>query len=463
MKNPFLRKVLILLSGTASAQLLSILVSPILTRIYSPEVFGLLAFYLGVISVLATISSFRYETAILMPKDDDEALKIAQFCFNILLINSFIVLVVFLTFKDYFFGSSQYIFFYKNYWVFPFGVFAVGLYQILNNLALRKQSFSAISQTKITQVISVLILQLIGSKFSSHFLIYGQAVGQTAGVYRLFLDRRKNYKREVRVQLDNITVLTKYSKFLKYSMPSALLNSLGGQLPAILLIYFFSPAMAGFYAITQRVLRAPMTLIGGVIANVFTAQSAEMINRNEKIDVFIENVILKLIAIVFFPMGGLFLLSPQLFPLVFGEEWAMAGIFAQWMIPWLTIVFITSPITLITEITAKNKNNLIFQVSLFASRLFGIGIGALNNSALISIASFSILSFICWLIYLTWLTKTYHVQYKNILKSVAVHSLIVLSLLGISYTLGPYYYLGIILFIIFYLLEIKRAFENVKI
>ena len=76
-QSTYARNVITLMTGTAFAQALPIAVSPILTRLYSPAEFGVFAMYLAVASILGVLVTGRYELAILIPKQDRDAIHIA--------------------------------------------------------------------------------------------------------------------------------------------------------------------------------------------------------------------------------------------------------------------------------------------------------------------------------------------------------------------------------------------------
>ena len=75
-KSEFSRNVLTLMTGTTIAQAIPIAISPILTRIYTPEDFGMFALYMSVASILSVVATGRYELAIMLPKKDEDAVNI---------------------------------------------------------------------------------------------------------------------------------------------------------------------------------------------------------------------------------------------------------------------------------------------------------------------------------------------------------------------------------------------------
>jgi O-antigen/teichoic acid export membrane protein len=75
-KSEFSRNVLTLMTGTTIAQAIPIAISPILTRIYTPEDFGVFALYMSVVSIVSVVATGRYELAIMLPKKDEDAINI---------------------------------------------------------------------------------------------------------------------------------------------------------------------------------------------------------------------------------------------------------------------------------------------------------------------------------------------------------------------------------------------------
>ena len=87
-QGSFARGAIVLSSGSAGAQLLLVLAAPILTRLYTPEDFGLLAIYTSLLALAGVISSLRYELAIPLPKEDEEAANTAVLCLGLIAISA---------------------------------------------------------------------------------------------------------------------------------------------------------------------------------------------------------------------------------------------------------------------------------------------------------------------------------------------------------------------------------------
>ena len=64
-------------AGTVVAQSIPILASPLLSRLYGPEAFGLQFLFMSLAAALAVIATCRLDLAMVMAADDDEANALA--------------------------------------------------------------------------------------------------------------------------------------------------------------------------------------------------------------------------------------------------------------------------------------------------------------------------------------------------------------------------------------------------
>ena len=145
-RSEFEKNVVKLISGTAVAQIISVLISPILTRLYTPEEFGIFTIIVSIYAMLALITGGRYEVAILLPKKKSDASNLMILALTINLAFSVLTLLVILL-LDYFWITNK-----LGIWFFliPFLVFLVGLVQILNAWFNRRKMYNEIAINKIS-------------------------------------------------------------------------------------------------------------------------------------------------------------------------------------------------------------------------------------------------------------------------------------------------------------------------
>ena len=400
-KGQFSRAVGLLAGGTAGAQVLMVVAAPLLTRLYSPEDFGLLAVYSALLALFSVNSSLRYQLAIPLPDNDEDASHIVALSLICVALVTFLCTVLAL------FSSNETAALLKaplltSYlWLLPIGVGAVGTYQVFNYWALRKKNYAAVAVTRIKQAVVTLIIQLIGCKFGAIALVAGQAGGQGVGSYSLAKQALGQLKfRRLRWK-GILDAAKRYRNFPYYSTWDAFFNTAGVHLPPLLFATLFSPSAAGLYALAHRVLAVPMSVIGDAVGKVFFSNAPEAL-RQGKLETMVMDVHSKLVIIAMPPVFILFVAGPELFAFVFGDRWQQAGEFARWMAPWLYLVFVTGPLTTLFAVLEKQLHGLWFQAALIFLRLAAVSIGAFYENLILTVILFSLASSFCWAALLLW-------------------------------------------------------------
>ncbi len=371
-KSEFNRHVLTLMTGTTIAQAIPIAISPILTRIYTPEDFGVFALFVAITSIFGSIANARYELAIMLPKKDEDAINIFALGFIITSIISLILLILVVLFHDYYVTllNNKSI----GVWLYfvPIAVFFTGLYNILNYFNNRKKYYKNIANATIIKSIITAVIQLsIGFlKGGVSGLISGQLISQMFANMRLFENILKDKLLISRISKVKIIALAKrYKDFPKFSMWAVLANTLSLHLANILISLFYSVATLGFYSLVQRVLGIPSALIGGSIGQVFFQEATKERQRTGKAINTYRNTVKKLIILGLPSFGILFFIVEDLFAFVFGEEWRIAGEYAKIMIFLFVIRFVSSPLAIIVSVFEKQKQALIINIILILTSI----------------------------------------------------------------------------------------------
>jgi O-antigen/teichoic acid export membrane protein len=361
---------MILMTGTTIAQAIPIAISPILTRIYTPEDFGIYAIFLAISAIFGSISNARYELAIMLPKKDEDAINI--FALGLILTSSIslLILVLIIIFIDYFvqtIGNED-----IRIWLYfvPVAIFFTGFYKLLNYFNNRKKYYKDIKNTIIIKSIVLAIVQLsIGFiKTGATGLISGQIISNIFANVKLLNNIIKDKFLLSKVSKLKILALAKrYKDFPKYSMWAGLFNTLSNNLINILIPTIFSLTTLGFYSLVNRVLGMPSNLVGGAIGQVFYQTATKEKQQTGKAINTFNSTIKKLLIIGIPSFGVLFFIVEDLFAFVFGEDWRVAGVYAQLLIPVFFVRFVVGPLSMLNMVFLKNKNGLIFQFILLFS------------------------------------------------------------------------------------------------
>ncbi|HIA12314.1 MAG TPA: hypothetical protein EYN69_09620 [Flavobacteriales bacterium] len=370
-KSEFIKNTLALFTGTVVAQAIPILISPLLTRIYDPQDFGLLAIYVSLSGLFGIIATGRYELAIVLPKENKDGLSLFALSIILALIIAALTLVLVALF------GTQIASWYKEpkieRWLvlIPVTVLFTGIYQALNYYATRKKSFANISVSKVTDsFLNSLVKLLVGIKtIGAGGLIIGNIMGQIAGsVVLIQTFWEKGILNQIVVERQNISVQArKYSDFLKINTIHAFADVLQTTLLIFFISSFFGSAVVGLYALTLRIIKVPAGFIGGSVSQVFYQKASEKYANEEEIKPIVIKMLgsLALVSAPIFTV--LILFGPELFAFVFGEGWEEAGEYAQILSPWIFLSFIISPVSQIPIIVNRQKENLL--ISLFGHAL----------------------------------------------------------------------------------------------
>ncbi|EGR1056624.1 oligosaccharide flippase family protein [Vibrio cholerae] len=365
LNKSFSKNVLTLMTGTGIAQAIPIAIIPILTRMFSPEDFGLLALYAACVSILGVVATGRYEIAIMLPKDDEDARLLLQLSMLVALFFSFLISIPISIWNAQiarFLGNED-----IAVWLYlvPVSVLFTGIYQALTYWNNRQKKFINTAVSRVNQSLFQGFAQTsLGFLQVSGGLICGQFVGIVSGsIYLLKKDR--NYKSLIRkskinsIQKQGI----KYHKFPTYGVWGALCDAGAVQMPVILLTKFYSNSVTGMFSLTFRVLNMPTSIISSAIAQVLFQKVVEISQTEpEKLNLYIIKMFLLLFIIYLPAVPVLFIWGESLFSIIFGNEWSQAGVYAGYLVIAVAVRFAVSPLSAVLGLEQNIKMGVLWQV-----------------------------------------------------------------------------------------------------
>lgn len=354
-----------LVGGTAFAQGLTVLALPLLTRLYTPAEFSVLAVYASILGILAAVACLRLEIAIPLPERDEDAaslllLALASGTGFSLLIG---LLVVF--FPGQIAAWLHVPTFAPYLWLVPLGLWVASTYAAIQYWSTRKKKFSRIARTRMTQAIGGVGVQVGAGAFGAGpiGLLVGQMISGGAGVVGLARDAWRNDRNALRLVTPGSmrTMFRQYSRFPKYSTWEALTNTAGIQVPVILIAALALGPEAGYLMLATRLMAAPMALLGGSIAQVYLAHAPEEL-RAGRLGEFSARIMSGLIKTGIGPLVFVGIVAIPLSGLIFGQEWARTGELVAWMTPWFALQFLSSPVSMVMHVTGRQKELLFLTV-----------------------------------------------------------------------------------------------------
>ena len=402
LDTSFKGDVLRLVSGTGIAQIIGILSMPILSRLYAPEAFGIVALFASLSSTFGIIACMRYELAILLPDNGSESANLLGVCLL------FAFIIAFFTILIIWFGGTSILEWVnmlelESYlWLTPIAVLLQGLLTAFNYWNTRTKHFMRLSVARVfrqlTNTTGALSAGFAGHATSGAMILasLGSRVIEIIILgWQILHENSKYVIRSIKWQ-SMLIGIKKYRKFPLYSSWSALLNTITWQLPPLMFAAFFSPKIVGYYSMGFRVIQMPMQLVGQAISQVFLQRVAEERNNDSTAE-FVETVFQRLVLMGLFPILILTLLGRNLFVFLFGADWSEAGVYAQILGVWGLVWFISSPLGNYPPIIEKQEFNLKINIGLFLTRALSIAIGGYLQSPRLSLILFSATGMIVYL------------------------------------------------------------------
>ncbi|MDB5770247.1 MAG: polysaccharide biosynthesis protein [Burkholderia sp.] len=414
-KSRFVRSVSVLVGGTAGGQAILVLAAPVLTRLYAPQDFGLLAVFAGLLSLFSVVACLRYELMIPLPDDEKDAAALFLLSLLSLLVVTALSALLFFTCGTTIVRMLNTPQLGDYLYLLPLSIFLFGAYNALHYWAIRAKEFTLLAKTKLGQAIAAVGIQLAGAPFGPTALLFGQVAGFSAG--SLSLGRHvllPTWSLVTAVKrADIVRVARRYKNAPLHSSWGALFNMAGWQLPAILFAVLFDPAAAGIYALANRVLHMPMQLVGQATGSVFFSHAAQA-EREGKLSGLVARIHRRLAHIGMAPTLVLLFAGPELFTLVFGPEWRQAGVFAQWLAPWLYLVLLTSPLSPLFDVLGRQAIGSAYQAVHLVVRAAAIAGGAMIGDAMTAVALFAVGNAACSLASLAWIIRASGNRWREI-------------------------------------------------
>lgn len=406
-----------LLSANVVAQMIGLIVYPILSRIYAPEDFGLMNLFLSISGILVILSTAEYYNAIVLPKKDTEGIWVAYLCTCILL------LVVGITGISVFFSNEIALLFNtpalaNYYWLLPISILITGGWNILNYWYIRHTQYSSISKYQLSQS-TLSAVAKIGFGHAGILqggLIYSMVI---APMLSLIIRLTELYRSGITNQLlhpswNNIkTIAQRYKKFPLFSLPRSFVNMLAGHLPVLLLTPLFGSEYIGWWSMALLLGFTPISMITRSIYQVLYQYTTARVNNSQPIGRYFRLFTLWVLAIGIPSFGILYWILPELTSWFLGEGWEMTSVYLRWMLPWLLCSILTASTGFLADIFFKQQIGFAFEILTAILRTAAVVIGIWQHDFTLAIICYAIgtaLSVLAQYIWLASLIKNYDNQ-----------------------------------------------------
>ena len=395
-QSTFAVDVLKMASAPLFTQIIGIALMPIVTRLYDPAAYGAFNLFGSIVMPISVFVGLSYSGSIVLPERDEVAANML----GTSLLFTFIIAT--LTIPLVWFGSNLLLRWLKApelgmyLWLIPVNVLAHGLYVSFRYWNVRNRRFGRIAISRISNAV-VNKGVLLGAGFSGlatpGSLIAGGIAGSLtmSGVLggRIWQESGQLLKRSIRWR-SMTEGMKRYRKFPMYNLWTDFLSRLSTSMTMFLLAFYFSKSVIGYYGLGLIVLAVPATFIGSSIGEVFYQRGARARHEGTNASL-VGNLFKQMTWISMLPFCVIALLGDNIFALVFGANWAEAGVYAQILSFKMFISFLVSPVLNLTNILEKQEADLILRIAIAMTSILSITVGGLLNNVYVALCLLSLL------------------------------------------------------------------------
>lgn len=362
-QSDFIKNSSILIVGTVLAQLIPILIQPIIRRTYTDAETGQLDLYMSFIGVMASFVNLNYAKTIVIPKNEKSAMNLLGGSLISGFILSLIIFISFFVFDEQIISILGLPTSFKPWLKFvPFSVFLIGSHTSLTYWLTRTKKFKSIAFNKFSRRTGEGVTQVFGSNLSFNGLVLGSIIGDFINLLCNVYQVAKTEFKLKNISFDRIKKeFIQYKDFPIYSLLPTFLNTLSSNLPVIMISAYFSDKITGQFGLSRMVLAIPLALISVSLSQVLLQKVAERRQQKKSIKKLVVNMFMVLLSLSIVGTLTIAFFSEPLFTFVFGDQWLMAAQIAEIMIYYFALYFLATSFSVIFIALEEIKLNSIWQ------------------------------------------------------------------------------------------------------
>lgn len=391
-------------SGAGLNVIISLLLYPIVTRIYSEEVIGQLGLFVAATSIIALAGTMFYPYGLVIPKFRKDFYALLKVCFALTCISvaltTLIILLVPNLFLYVFKAHSL-----SNYlYLFPLGVALFSLKDIFINWNIRIKKFKNNALSNVTASGTLRISSIAFGVFISPsllILLVSQLLSYFFQIIALGISKLKlHFKILAKVSnLEMKRIGLKHKKYPLNILPANLINKYTSDLPIYLLTAYFSASTTGYFVLANSIMAIPVAVIGNSFAVVFLQKANELyLHDKSSLRDFTSKVYYKMLFLGILAFGIAFSFGDVLFAFVFGSNWLMAGKMAAILSIYYIFKLLSGPLAKIFIVVGKEQYALYTSTTLAILRTLGMFYGITSQNPLKAISYFTLANILGYLV-----------------------------------------------------------------
>jgi O-antigen/teichoic acid export membrane protein len=399
--NELIKNAAFLIGSNGFAQIITLLLYPLIARLFTPGEFGQLAVIVSLHSLLATAASVRYEQAIVLPEEDAQAADLFRLGWRIAVLLSLLIApVVFLIRHLGFLSADTDL----TRWFFLLGlmVLPAAYQQLGSGWCIRFSMFPVIAGATLVMGLSNVLLKVFAGLLQlKDGLLYAFLLAQVITALFLFVQIRRNRKLTPGTSAMLATART-YINFPRYNLFTALLNSFSGNLPVYVLALYFSESLTGQFSIAMALVFRPVSTYNGSVYQVLMQNVVALQHAGTTSWPVIRKYLSRTLLFVMAPAVALTVLIPYILKIYIGENWTDAGRFCQFLIPYAAFSMLCGPLAFIPNMFNRQFRALLIDIAYLILRSVALAAGIILSNAYLGIGLFALAGIIVFVYQLIW-------------------------------------------------------------
>ncbi|MBF4581006.1 oligosaccharide flippase family protein [Frigoribacterium sp. VKM Ac-2530] len=401
------------LVGSLLGQGLVLAASPLITRLYSPGDLGALAVVTALATIVGAVAPTGWDRAVAVPRGETAARLLV-----VLAVSSVLVVGVLATLASWAWrhdlarltGTPALV---ALWWAVPLTIVVVALQRVATAWLARRRDYGALTRRSVLQGVGQLACTLgLAPLGGPAGLVLSVAAGRAASLLGSTGSRRPpdglRSRRQPSRRLAG-AVARRFRRFPLVATWSGLLNVAGQQAPLLLLAALHGSAALGALALTMRVLGAPVGMVADAVGLQVEGQLGALARaRRGGLAAGLRRTLVPLAALGAVALVGTVVLAPSVFPVVFGAEWAGAGVAAVVLAPAFATQVVVSPLSRLLPLLEQQGTQLVWDASRMVATVGAIGVGSLLSPGdpTASVVAWSAASVVSYLVLLALVVRS---------------------------------------------------------
>jgi O-antigen/teichoic acid export membrane protein len=398
-----------LASATVVAQVVSVLASPVITRIYSAEAYGGLALYFVLVNIISSVCTGNYHTAVVIPEKDEDAASVAVLSLLLVCFSTVIGGLSIALFGAHIAQHRQLGHLGLLLWMIPASVLVRGTMSTFELWCIRQKTFGKLAQSRLLDSASgslAVVLSGLLVSAGTGSLVIGRCLGSVISVLFLVLQAVEHgwfsFCRHVNLK----SIVSQASRFRAFPLVSSwgiLLEATSYAAQVALIGYYWGADTVGHLALVERIIATPLSLVGNAVADVSLKKAADELNQGDHLGPSMKKVFGRLIEASLFPAILLGVFGRSAFSIIFGARWELAGLYAQIMTLYGVGQFLSSTMKSYCLTTGRQHTFSLSRGAIAVCRLSSICVGGALHSPVVAVTLLSVSVFLVHMATLAWL------------------------------------------------------------